>query len=159
MAQFKLDIQVDIHEIVALQREGPQAIQEALDETNDELLYMAYDKAPVGDDDSRGDFRSRLTKWRVDRNTVAIGTRPGLPKDWAIELGSGPHPITGNPLLKFWWKKENKFFIGHAVMHPGTPAQHVLGKTMVHAPRIFQRILGRKLARLKAKRASTPRRV
>lgn len=43
------------------------------------------------------------------------------------EFGAAPHEIHGNPMLKFYWEKEEVLFRGPMVNHPGNDPQPFMG--------------------------------
>lgn len=72
------------------------------------------------------------------RNGISIGTGKDLEYAEPLELGAIAHPITGNPLLMFWWENADMWFVGPRVMHPGNIAyRYVYGGTLRAMPQVY----------------------
>lgn len=73
------------------------------------------------------------------RNGISVGVGKGLDYAEPLELGAIAHPITGNPLLSFWWEKADMFFVGPRVQHPGNIAyRYVYGGTYRSIPQVYR---------------------
>jgi hypothetical protein len=75
---------------------------------------------PVDEGDLKASIRVTHPSKLVGR--VYVGTDHWRP----TEYGSLPHPIQARRpggMLRFFWEKKNRWFIGPRVNHPGTPSQ------------------------------------
>lgn len=80
-----------------------------------------FDVTPV----KTGALKSSIRKSIVG-NSGIVETTAGYGK--FVDEDTGPHKITGNPLLAFIWR--GKLTIRHSVNHPGTKGQQFRRKTL-----------------------------
>lgn len=105
-------------------RECDEAATETVKETLKHGERVARAKAPRGKKpDPRTSKLARSIRGYMlsDREGVIVAdARHAL----AQEFGAGPHPITGD--LSFYWEREQTWFRGDRVNHPGNPAHPYL---------------------------------
>lgn len=53
-------------------------------------------------------------------------TKDGKPLGIWFENGTEAHGILGNPFLRFFWEKIQKWVVLRKVKHPGTKAHHIM---------------------------------
>lgn len=68
-----------------------------------------------------------MLSWSIPSGTLGLFTvSSDDPHVKGYEFGTAEHIIVANqaPVLYFWWQKKGAFFLGEAVLHPGTKGHH-----------------------------------
>lgn len=106
--------------------------QQTVDAILDEGVSLSHDMAPVGgkDDPRTVPLRDGFFTQKISRTSGVWGNfaRHAL----AVEKGARPHPITGQPFLRFYWEEARRMWVPglfgepDVVNHPGNEAQPYL---------------------------------
>jgi hypothetical protein len=103
--------------------------QKTVDAVLEEIVEEARERAPIGykSDPRTVTLRDGFFIQKLGRTSGVIGNfaRHAL----AIEKGARPHPIVGQPTMKFYWEAERRMWIPglfgkpDVINHPGNDAQ------------------------------------
>lgn len=74
---------------------------------------------------------------RSSKTGVLLKFEAKVPYASYLEKGTPPHPIHGNPILKFYWERMGRDAYFYNVNHPGTKATHFLENTRDLASSFF----------------------